>query len=157
MTPRRANNLLWLTAAALAAASVGVVAWALFVPVDAGASAVVEATTTRPSTKPADMANATMDTAAWSRDLRRPLYDAPPAAPAAPVAAAPLAVKLVGTAVDAGRGQALLILPGGHMRFVDVGETAGGVEVLAVAPGSADVRFNGERVTLSVPGKGATP
>ena len=151
MTPRRRDNLLWLTTAALLLACVGVAAWAVLAPLDDTESAAAGSTATRPATEPSAAEAGEINDAAWSRDLRQPLYDAPPPAAVAPPAPPPLPVTLLGTAVDAGRAQALLKLPDGRTRFAGVGEVVAGVEVLAVGPGSVEVRFNGRTATLTLP------
>ena len=154
MLTRRADNFLWLLTALLVAASVGVAAYTL-VPEDAATEGIRRPAmaATKPTTLPAEPDGDAGLMAAFARDLRRPLYDPPPPPPAVPVAATVLAVKLVGTAIDGAQAAALLAWPDGRTRFAAVGETANGVEVLAVEPGSATVRFGGRRVTLDVPKK----
>lgn len=85
----------------------------------------------------------------WQRDLRQPLFDAPPL-PAKPPPETPPPMQLAGTAVEAQRRFAIFALEGNTV-VKEVGETVGGWEVLTVERGRARLRKGAREVDLTVP------
>lgn len=155
MNARRARVCLWSAAAVLAAGAGAIAVAAILMPVR---EPKVRAT---PSlTKPGASASAESlpplkaFAAAWSLDLRRPLYDPPPGSVTAAKTAKPpppLAVTLTGTVVEPGHSLAVFSAAGGKVELKAVGESAGGAEVLEIGRDTAVVWHNGEQVTLRVP------
>jgi hypothetical protein len=155
MTIRRLNAILWLCAIVLAIGAVAapIAAWRL--PLEAA-----DARSTMPrAPKRAAGANPALPPIeafepVWKAPLRRPLVEAPPVQDAGPIAsdAAGLPVSLVGTV-----GDSLAMLRGadGAVDVRAAGEKLGEVEVVAVKPGQADVRFNGQVVRLEMPKEAA--
>ncbi len=89
------------------------------------------------------------------RDIRKPLYDARPAA--APKAPEPkFAARLLGTVTDPGYSAALFRTADGKEQFVSVGETLAGGKVTAIAECEATVEFGGKRIVLTVEDEGGT-
>jgi len=87
-----------------------------------------------------------------ARDLRKPLYDPEPIKVVATKPAEPdPPVQLIGTVIDTSASFGLFRAKGGQDRFAGVGETVEGAEVLAVAEGSATLRFRGRDMTPKVP------
>ena len=87
----------------------------------------------------------------YERNLLAPLYDAAPAAVVAREAPPPrLEVRLEGTAVEPGFTYALVRTKDGKTRFVSVGQTVAGAEVVAIGNGQATFSLGGRRVVLKV-------
>jgi len=91
----------------------------------------------------------------WQRDLRKPLHDPKPVAKAAKPAPKPkLAVRLMGTVLEPGFTYAMLRGKSGETKFVGVGQSLDGAEVVEVAVSSATVRFHGDLITLKIESEG---
>lgn len=152
------STLLWLFAFACAGASVLVLAFAFRnLPRERLAEPAGDLITTdgESAQTPAEPPLASF-AAAFSKDLRRPLYDPPPAAAprsAATSKPAALGVTLAGTILDPLRPQALFVTTGGKTELKAVGEKTGGAEVLAIERESATLLHNGRKVTLRVPAR----
>jgi hypothetical protein len=90
-------------------------------------------------------------------DLRRPLYDdqEPATEPVASRPRQPLAIRLIGIAVEPGHSVAMLVRRDGAIVLAQEGETvdvAGGVvKVLQVGDNSVEVEFQGRQSTLRLP------
>jgi len=92
----------------------------------------------------------------YERNLLAPLYDAAPAAVVAREAPPPrLEVRLEGTAVEPGFTYALVRTKDGKTRFVSVGQTVAGAEVVAIGNGQATFSLGGRQVVLKVEKKEA--
>jgi hypothetical protein len=87
---------------------------------------------------------------AWSRDLRRPLTDAPVLAQQPQAAATALPVRLVGTILDPDRPRGIFVTVRGQMELRGAGEKVGGVDVLRIDERGATVSVGGQPVTLKV-------
>jgi len=83
------------------------------------------------------------------RDLRKPLYDARPAA-AVKAPEPKFSARLLGTVTDPGYSAALFRTADGKEQFVSVGETVAGGVVTAIAECQATVEFGGKRIALTV-------
>jgi hypothetical protein len=156
MRHRSLRMILWITGGAglLAAAAVAWIGMTLPLAVtEAGARprARQAAVTTRPA---AGAAYERLDPAAINRlaamDLRRPLYDPPPAQAAPQPAPVPLAVRLLGTAVEPGRSRALVVGPDGKVQLVSAGESVAGAEVRQIEAESITVRYRDEDVVVQL-------
>jgi hypothetical protein len=90
-------------------------------------------------------------------DLRRPLWDPPATAAAAPNAASavPMTVRLVGTIVEPGHSMAVFRKADGSFELCAQGESVtdagGAVTVTAVAPEKVTVEYAGQAQELAVP------
>lgn len=151
MTLRQRKHVLWTLNAALAAALAVCVAALAFSPLDAGPADA--GNRGRPTTGPKDEQHKTGPMSAYAgiyrRDLRKPLYDVKPAPVVKPAKPKPrMTVTLVGTALEPGFTYGMFRTKSGATKFVSVGETIEGVEVLEISEGSAKVRFAGEVLTL---------
>lgn len=85
------------------------------------------------------------------RNLRQPPVDPPAPAPAAPVPETPLAIRLIGTAVEAERSFAVFGLPDNHTLVREVGGNVEGYEVMEVKRGSARLRRGEREYEVRVP------
>jgi type II secretory pathway pseudopilin PulG len=154
MSGRQINLFLWTTAVALVVGAVALAIAGVWVPVSvdsAQATAARRAAATQGSAgkgRSADGLEAVVS-ARW----RRPLTDAPVPVAAAAVAQAPatseqLPMTLVGTV---GTSLAMLQSSDGNVELKGVGESSGGMKVLAVRPSQVDVEYNGRKLTLNRP------
>jgi len=143
-------------------AAIGVVAAAVWMPLDLPTTAVSSSARTVASTRQAiaagggAMSLASFE-AAWGRKLRRPLVDPPPPPPvrvasaktAKASRAAKVPVRLLGTIIDGSRSRGLFASGIATVELKGIGETIGGATVLAIEENSATVSYNGgEAVTL---------
>ena len=153
MTRRRLHSVLWLAAIVLLAGAVAapIMAWLMPLRINAAKVAAVHGGGAGASASGSLPALAEFEPA-WKAPLRRSLAEAPATAAAEPEVAASteagLPVSLVGT-----NGKSLAMLRGaeGAIDVRGAGESLSGVEVVSVRPGSADVRFNGRVIRLTVP------
>ena len=84
----------------------------------------------------------------YQRDLRKPLFDAKPVvARKAPPKKPKFSAELLGAVEEPGFSYGIF-RTGGRDKLVSVGGTVAGAELLAIGPGSATLRFNGELITL---------
>jgi hypothetical protein len=93
----------------------------------------------------------------WARQLRRPLFDPPPAvAVVVKPPPQPLRVKLLATMVEPENSTAMLKHANGKVVFCKVGDTLGadevGTEILKIETGSISVRRGQEQLRLTVEG-----
>ncbi len=154
MSGRRINVLLWTATAALIAGAVALVIAGVMVPVAVNSNEAMggsRAATTRASST--NGAGADELEAVVSSPWRRALTDEPAAVSVAATAPAQrsseqLPITLVGTV-----GNTLAMLQGadGNVEVKAVGESAGGMKVLAVRPSQVDVEYNGRKMTLQRP------
>jgi hypothetical protein len=162
MNTRRTNLTLWATAAVLGCAAVGVLAAGVLLPPEADRAndAGVERQP-RPASRPTAVAAGLPPLAlfepVWTARLRQPLPAVDPSAAAAaakptaarvaapPVAPPPPPVALVGTIGDT---VAILRVPDGSVEVRGVGEAVAGAVVVAIRRAEADLRYNGQIVTL---------
>ncbi len=89
----------------------------------------------------------------YQTDLRRPLFDPPPAIVAATQKApVQMPIHLVGTILDNEKGFSYAIFrrANGDVKMIGVGEWLDGVEVISVSESSATVRAAGEVKTMIV-------
>jgi hypothetical protein len=156
MTVRRINSTLWTLTALCAAGSIVVVVAGLLIPTSID-DAPTHNRASQATTKPTEVAGLPPLAAfepIFNKQLRQSLSDRPAttqpeqvevAAPA-PVSSAP--VTLVGTI---GASLAMFQSSGGEVELKAVGETAGGMKVIAIRPSEVDVQLNGKVVTLRKP------
>jgi hypothetical protein len=145
--------LLKLAAAALAAGGVCAVTVAIVTPLDEPlADAARQQPTPSLTAANADDVPLASLAPAWSRDLRRPLTDAPVAASQQQQQAvtATLPVRLVGTILDPEKPRGIFVTLRGQMELRSAGEKAGGVNVLSVDERGATISVAGKPVTLKV-------
>lgn len=87
-------------------------------------------------------------------DLRRPLFDAPPAALIVKASTQPIGpgIQLTGTFVEPGHSFAVFVLPSGRVEVKRVGEKTsdGGAEVMQIDSGSVTLMVNGQTKVLRV-------
>ena len=156
MTPRRINLALKSLAAALVVSAGISLAAALLLPLDEATSVDSASSRAMPTTNPASTRSLESFARAWTAPLRQSLDDLPPSPdrptlasqnPTGGVAnAGPVA--LVGTI---GESLAMLRTPDGTVSLKAVGESAAGVEIVAIRPSEVDVRVNGLLTTLRKP------
>jgi hypothetical protein len=157
------RRLLWTTSIVLAAGIVCVVCAAVFMPLDLAA-------TREPALEDGGRAKAKADPSVkkmvpleryavvYERDLRKPLFD--PAVVRPPDSSKPkrkLTVTLVGTAVDPGLTYGIFRDSHGKTVLARIGQKIEDAEVVSVEEGSATVKFDGETITLSLPGREKKP
>jgi len=92
----------------------------------------------------------------WERDLRRPLFDPPPTVAQTPPKPK-LALTLLGTALEADAGYAMVKTADGKTRFCQVGDKVAEAEILAIGLDAVQVRFAGEILTLKRQVQGDRP
>jgi hypothetical protein len=148
MTWRNQRLLLFSAAAALVAAALFLLAWALFLPLDRGD----ERDAARKKTQPDMATTRKMEplgayAVIYQRDLRKPLFDSEAAKVDTP-SPPPLTVTLKGTVVEDGFSYAILRGKGGDEKLLRVGDSLEGAEVIAIAEGEATVRFHDQNITL---------
>gem|GEM_PF-2222762 len=161
MRVSQTRGILWAVGALAVTAAIGVVAAAVWMPLDLPTTAVSSSARTVASTRQAiaagggAMSLASFE-AAWGRKLRRPLVDPPPppvrvasAKTAKASRAAKVPVRLLGTIIDGSRSRGLFASGIATVELKGIGETIGGATVLAIEENSATVSYNGgEAVTL---------
>ena len=150
MTIRDQKRLLWAINAALAAALVTSALLLTLLPLGVNMQAPSDGTTGRLISSTVGQTLPLREFAViYERDLRKPLFDAPPARP---IEAPPpkLAARLIGTAVEPGFTYGLFKGKDGQTHLVEVGQKIDGAEVLQIAEGTATVLFEGERLQLKV-------
>lgn len=169
MSPRRLRILLLTLAAVATAATVFVVIAAVTAPPprpvaddqakQRAKQGALDVAGTGTEAAGADVENGTISLEAferlWDRNLRRPLYDPPPAEPAPPPPPprppAPPPLTLVGTVVEDHRSRALLAASDGRVRLLAVGERVDEVEVVSIAENRVVVRHGGRSFELEKP------
>jgi len=150
---RTSKRLLTALSVALAAATAAVV-WALLcLPLaveDPRTQAASPATDETPTAK-APRRHLSDYAVVYERNLLAPLHDPAPAPVAKREAPPPkLEATLEGTAVEPGFTYALVRTKDGKTRFVSVGQTVAGAEVVAIGNGQATFSLGGRRVVLKV-------
>jgi len=86
----------------------------------------------------------------YRRDLRKPLYDLKPTPRVKnPPNRPKLTVRLMGTVSEPGFAYGLFRTKSGRDELVAVGQTVDGAQVVAIANGSATLKFHGELITLT--------
>lgn len=83
----------------------------------------------------------------YTRPLNAPLFDAPPAAPAAAPPPAPWMGVLIGTVNEPGFTYGIFRTADGHEKLAAVGETVDGAVVQSIGQNTAVVTFQGATVT----------
>jgi len=86
--------------------------------------------------------------AIWGGNPRGSIYPPPPPPPPVARKKKPLTVRLTGTVVEPGFTYAILCGKSGQSKFVAIGQSLDGAEVVEVAADSATVRFDGESIVL---------
>lgn len=91
----------------------------------------------------------------WSRPLRQPLFDPPPAAPVVvKTTPPPLPAKLLGTIEESGQSKALFAMKGGSMEIRGVGEKLGedasAAEIVSIEQERVVVKYHGQSITLTL-------
>jgi hypothetical protein len=152
ITQRERKRLLWAANVAMAAAVVAVVAGAWW-PLDLGAprgAAPARTPKALPTLTPS-LKDPEEYAVIYQRDLRRPLFDAPPVvATTAPAPPPPMPVRLTGTVVEPGFSFAMFRSGTGESRMASAGEVIDGVEVVSIGDANVTVRFAGQVITLKV-------
>jgi hypothetical protein len=147
----RTRLLLKLAAAAFAGGGLCAIGAALLTPLDEP-SADAKGRQSTPSlvnADPGDVPLASLEPA-WSRNLRRPLTDAPAVASQQQAPVAVLPVRLVGTILDPAKPRGIFVTVRGQMELRGAGEKAGGVDVLSVDERGATISVAGKPVSLKV-------
>lgn len=155
MNLRQTQQGLWVLASVFAAGGVAAVFCALRMPYDQP-----EARPFTPPPAPLTRTDPAINAPAleqfvglWSRNLRRPLFDPPPAPSHVPdVQATPKVtrpdIRLIGYTVEHDRSLAILAGPDGTVEFKTVGEQLHGVTIRAIAPTGVTMEFNGDEFLL---------
>lgn len=86
-----------------------------------------------------------------ARNLRQPPVDPPAPPPAASVPETPLAIRLIGTAIETERSFAVFGLPDSRTLVREVGGDVEGYEVMEVRRGSAKLRRGEREYEVRVP------
>jgi len=153
MTLHHRRRFLQAACIALAAGTVLAICLAAFVPLEATSEFALTGTTTTSSSTQTDSGSVQKPLSAYAvvykTNLAQPLFDA---SPPAPVEKPPpkLNLRLTGTAVEPGFTCAFFQASDGTTKVVAQGSTIDGAEVVAIAPGSATVKYAGTTFTLKV-------
>lgn len=166
MNVRERKRIIGWAAAMIALGGVVVLAAGLMTPVQVavdGAAARSMVSSTMPASAPrartADGAGLTLAElqSLCARDLRKPLFDAPPAPTAAgpaPSAAAAMGVRLLGTVAEPGHSMAILQTGNSSIEVCGEGQKtdgAGGVTVVRIDHQKVIVMQGGQSHELTVP------
>ena len=95
--------------------------------------------------------------AIYQRDLRKPLFDAAPGVSDPSKPKRTLAVTFVGMAEDPGLTYGFFRDSHGNVLLVRIGQKIEEAEVMSIVDGVATLKFEGDLVTLSLPGKQKKP
>lgn len=154
MTVRTQRRLLWLTTALTLGVS-GWVAWRTFT-IKPTAQQADAAATSGAIVEPVLLADRHPVTADqlqpyWSRPLRRPLYDPPPKKEEKPkFVPPPLKVKLLGTIMEPGNAQAILMTSNGEVVMQRAGDTVEGAVIQEVTSTAIKVLYHDQTLDLKV-------
>ncbi len=159
MNTRTTKSLLWVTATLFAGLIAATVLWVWLTPVavpDAVQNGGAMAVSTDPSHDPTQPA--------WKDyakvveiELRRPLYDPPPAPPPPPPAKPALTIKLTGVILDPGRELAVFQTRSGSVEMVGIGQRIEKARLISIKQGGVVVEYLGEQVQLSLSDDGGQP
>lgn len=149
----RTKRVLWLASVLLGAGTILAGLLGAFGPLQLGGGL----TDARGGTPAADRADSAAEAGLplkhyeviWQRNLRRPLFDTPPAAKAAP-SKPKLSVRLVGTVLEPGFTYGFFMTADGKTVLRRVGEKVAGAKVMSIADGEVTVLLAGETRTLKV-------
>jgi hypothetical protein len=139
-----------IAATALVAGGVCVIGVALMTPLHELTDAAGQQPTPSLTNADPDDVPLTSLAPAWSRNLRRPLTDAPAVATDQQAPAAVLPVRLVGTILDPDKPRGIFVTVRGQMELRGAGEQAGGADVLSVDERGATISVAGKTVSLKV-------
>jgi hypothetical protein len=140
----------------MAVGAVAAVTLTVALPYPSATSAAAAAPTARPTTGPAtaplrETLTPEQIDAVAALDLRRPLFDPPPAPPAIEgptvAAAEPEPATLAGTVIEPGHSYAIFVTPAGTNEVRTVGESTSGREVLRIEDNQVTLRA-GDRTTV---------
>ena len=153
MTARRINQILWTATACMGIAALACLLAGLLLPIDVENALKSGRANDISKNKPTTMSAITLAQyePVWNASLRRPLADQPSAPTTEPVVAAATVpennspLTLVGTI---GSSLAMLQSADGNVELKAVGESLGGMKVLAIRPSQVDVQYNGKKLTL---------
>lgn len=129
------------------ASAIVIIQTAAYRPSPAGPAAQAPTPSSGPNPCASQPANLDRYALIWQRELRKPIFDAPPAAAAS---RPQLALKLLGTVVEPGYTYGMFTTAKGEQQLVGVGQRIDGAEVKSIEDGSVTVLFGGETLTLKV-------
>ena len=166
MHARRAKTWLRIAGGGLLASAGAALAWGLFCPLS-GQEQSERGPTVKSESRDGKAQRTAMPTLAefeplCRRPLRRPLYDPPPKAKPAAVVVAPkppppLAVRLLGTAVEPDHSMAMLLTARGTIEMKAVGDKLDDMpdaaEVTKIEQDCVTLRYHGQTVRLEVESK----
>jgi len=154
MTVRTQRRLLWLAIALTLTASAWV-GWRTFT-VEPNIRHDDSMTPSTLITEPASLTHRpplTLDQMQphWSRQFRRPLYEPPPQKEEKPkFVPPPLKVKLLGTIMEPGNAQAILMTSNGEVVMPRVGDLVEGAAIEAIDSSAITVSYHNQTIELKV-------
>ena len=133
----------------LALACAATLALGLALPVESLGEPEETVATSRPAatSQPAQIGSLQEYAVIYARPLNAPLFDAPPAAPAAAPAPPPWTAALIGTVNEPGFTYGIFRTADGHEKLAAVGETVDGAVVQSIGDNVAVVVFQGNPLT----------
>lgn len=158
MNIRSQRRLYWLSAALLGVGTIAV--WANgFQSPGISQSKVGSSVEDRTSRKPDANSRATTASGPipalndfrglWDKPIRRTLYDPPPPPPPAAIPPPPLRLKLLGTVLESGRSEAILMTTNGEVKMLRAGAVVDNATVLTIGDAQITVHYHGQEITLT--------
>ena len=151
MSVRRRRRLLICVNAALVAGVLGCVCLALLLPpaVNSSEPGIPDRARTAGEKNSTKLGPPDAYAVIYQRDLRKPLFDPKPVVVSKPPPKKPkFNAELLGAVEEPGFSYGIF-RTGGRDKLVSVGGTVAGAKLLAIGPGSARLKFNGELITLN--------
>jgi hypothetical protein len=146
MTVRAWKHLLAAACVVLALGLAATVAAFVTLPVEGEDSAdSLRTRTAADRAKPPEVKPLAYYAVIHQRNLLKPIFDETAAAKAPPK----LEVTLEGTALEPGFTYGMFRTKDGRVKFVSVGQTIEGAELLSVTSGQATLRYQGQEITLT--------
>lgn len=85
----------------------------------------------------------------WDRPLRQALYDPPPPPPPEVSPPPPLRIKLLGTILEPGNSEAIVMTSGGEMKMLRVGAVIEDATVETIEDNQITVTYHDQNLTLT--------
>ena len=85
----------------------------------------------------------------WDKPIRRALYDPPPPPLPAATPPPPLRLKLLGTVLESGRSEAILMAANGEVKMLRVGAVVDDATIKTIGDAQITVHYHGQDLTLT--------
>ena len=152
LTIRKLRRTLWLLAAAAVVSAFSVLMFGLTRPYSLpGPDRPVSVPELAEASHESDAPALEHLSEVWALNLQRPLYDPPkPVIKKKEFKPPPLAVRLLGTVIEPGNSQAILMARDGQIHFMRAGDELDHVKIEAVEPTQVRILYYDQPQTLSV-------